>query len=184
MTVMAGLIYQVGLISSQICLPSSVGMLFKWQILLLFPFWLQLVETLQWKESFLGPLEVQQWALQTARRPHLVAPSVVSVKISVNYMKWMANQIPNSYIKIILLWYVKCFQRFTNIVLFRLHLIHLKTSIWDLVTDAALLSSHKQWNVKLCLLYCLLLSLATYWSIHSYLRPSCFLLSYLCSQLH
>lgn len=92
MTAMAGLTYQVRLVYfitniQYILTFNGWLMMFKLQILFLFPFWSQLVETLQWKETFLGPLEVQQWAPQTARRPPRVAPSAVSEKMNV----WMWN---------------------------------------------------------------------------------------------
>lgn len=61
MTAMAGLTYQVGLLfATHTALLTTVLTIFKWQVFFILFFWLQLVETLQWRGSFLGPLEVQQ----------------------------------------------------------------------------------------------------------------------------
>lgn len=58
MTAMAGLTHQVEFFFFK--LHMNLLELCSNDILLCFPFWLQLVGTLQWKESFLGLLEVQQ----------------------------------------------------------------------------------------------------------------------------
>lgn len=74
MTAMPGPMYQVGLLSSTILNFKCWHFVQDKNNIAVSPFWLQQVETLHWKGSFLGVLGGRQWAPQTARRPHPVAP--------------------------------------------------------------------------------------------------------------